>query len=183
MFIDCLGASGTVLEVIEGQSLESTCIYAGFPLPSLQCVLLDANGQLLSIATGKSVTNKHNVTASIILSGVPRTAKTVSCKAYHAKTNTIRRIRPVMVFRKYHRMLYCFFFLHSFVTCSKHIFRSYAFISLRWRVLNYFSRCPFCPHKSYCYSFDKQFNNNHMACGKENRKPSNHNVFCSGRER
>ena len=107
-FLDCLGPTDKVFRVYEGGSINATCIYSGSPAPSLRCVLLDANGKQLRTTTPEVVTSSYTSYNPMIISNVPRTAKTIRCTIFHAKTGTKKQTRKVLLLGKFHGMLPCF---------------------------------------------------------------------------
>ena len=102
--INCLGPSGKVFKVNEGEQIQSNCNCYGTPVPSLLCALLDVNGQPVSNTVPPEVKTNYTSKNKMILSSV-RTARTVSCTAYHPRYAKAVQVRKVLVYRKYHGML------------------------------------------------------------------------------
>ena len=96
-FIDCLRAPGTILKVSQGRSLKSTCIYIGYPTPTLRCVLLDIKDQVLITTTPKTVTANYTTFNPMVFNHVKRDTKKVKCTLGHKETGTIMRERTVSV--------------------------------------------------------------------------------------
>ena len=114
-FINCLGASDNVFTVNAGGHIILTCIYFGIPLPSLQCVLLDANGMRSMNATPKTVTRNCTSEIPMIIYNISQNTKEVMCTAFHVKTGKVKQKRSVsvlVVLGKFDALL-CFLFVLS----------------------------------------------------------------------
>ena len=105
---DCLGPSGKVFRLTEGENIKSICSFYGKPVPSLLCALLDVNGQQVRNTVPSEVKTNYTSSNIMLLSNVRRTAKTIRCKAYHPEYAEAVEVRKVLVYRKYHGMLHCY---------------------------------------------------------------------------
>ncbi len=97
-FIDCLGPVGKTIAINEGQSVNSTCSYYGNPRPELTCRVLDVNNAQVSPPFPITVSQNLTGTNRLLLSGVGKNAKFVSCTASHTATGSKETKRSLIVY-------------------------------------------------------------------------------------
>ena len=114
--MNCLGPSDKVYIKRENGMIITNCYYSGHPLPFLQCGQLDADGRQYMNASTSSVQTNYTSKKPLVFMPIGRATKKIRCTAFHSKTGKKEQIRKVLVYCKYHGVLYCHFVLSYLVS-------------------------------------------------------------------